>query len=240
MENIKEKIQKLLNLSESDNEHEAASALAKAMELMNKWNLDLAMVTGQKVELQEYNFPFTRWTGELQELAVRVLSLSDCSAVYRHGRKEINTTARMYISGRPRDIQNFIYLFEFIRDRLKKESQKFKLSIRNSGSNTRNNLETKSFRFGFIETICAKLKNSRQMFFTENKALISIDSEVKLKEARDHLYQQMEENIDKRNKPNKTVYINESALKAGKNVASEIDLNVAVNGKSQNKLEYKK
>ena len=40
MENIKEKIQKLLNLATSDNEHEAALALAKATELMNKWNLD--------------------------------------------------------------------------------------------------------------------------------------------------------------------------------------------------------
>ena len=39
MEDKKEKIQKLLNLATSDNEHEAALANAKATELMNKWNL---------------------------------------------------------------------------------------------------------------------------------------------------------------------------------------------------------
>ena len=44
MENIKEKIQKLLNLATSDNEYEAALALTKATELMNKWNLDQATV----------------------------------------------------------------------------------------------------------------------------------------------------------------------------------------------------
>ena len=68
MENIKEKIQKLLNLATSDNEHEAALALAKATELMNKWNLDQATVQGTKIETTEIYMPFYKWTSENQVL----------------------------------------------------------------------------------------------------------------------------------------------------------------------------
>ena len=60
-EKIKEKIEKLLNLSMSDNEHEAALALAKATELMNKWNLDQATVQGTKIETTEIYMPFYKW-----------------------------------------------------------------------------------------------------------------------------------------------------------------------------------
>ena len=38
-EKIKEKIEKLLNLSMSDNEHEAALALERALKLMNEHNI---------------------------------------------------------------------------------------------------------------------------------------------------------------------------------------------------------
>ncbi|NUW28949.1 DUF2786 domain-containing protein [Aliarcobacter butzleri] len=38
-EKIKEKIEKLLNLSMSDNEHEAALALDRALKLMNEHNI---------------------------------------------------------------------------------------------------------------------------------------------------------------------------------------------------------
>ena len=64
MENIKDKIQKLLNLATSDNEHEAAAALAKATELMNKWNLDRETVLGQKLERKDIKMYFYKWTDE--------------------------------------------------------------------------------------------------------------------------------------------------------------------------------
>lgn len=50
MEQIMEKIQKLLALSESDNEHEAISASLMAQKLLAKYNIDLEAVTGKEEE----------------------------------------------------------------------------------------------------------------------------------------------------------------------------------------------
>ena len=238
MENIKEKIQKLLNLATSDNEHEAALALAKATELMNKWNLEIGEVTGQKVKLEVYEFPFAMWTDEFRDLACQLLIISSIHALFQNGSKKRKVGAKMHISGRPRDIENFIYLFEFIRTKTERESQKYKLSIRKSGSGERNHLETKSFRIGFIDRICEKLRKSKSEFFSANNSLICIDSEVKAQEAQDFLYKQFENEKVKVAAP-KTVTIASEHLQAGKSVADEIDLNVAINGKSQLKLEQK-
>ena len=238
MENIKEKIQKLLNLATSDNEHEAAVALSKATELMNKWNLDIAEVTGQKVKLEVFEFSFIRWTDEYRDLAVQLLTISSLYAVFQAGSKKRNSFAKIHISGRPRDIENFVYLFEFIRTKVEKESQKYKLSIRKSGSGERNHLETKSFRIGFIDQLCEKLRKSKSEFFSSNNSLVCIDDEVKIQEAKDHLYDFFKnDKIHVRDE--RVVKVLDQHLVAGKDVANEIDLNVAVNGKSQVKIGMK-
>ena len=77
MEDKKEKIQKLLNLATSDNEHEAALALAKATELMNKWNLDKGSVLGTNIEKVERELPFYKWTSENQVLVNLLTRLCD-------------------------------------------------------------------------------------------------------------------------------------------------------------------
>ena len=239
MENIKEKIQKLLNLATSDNEHEAALALSKATDLMNKWNLDVATVTGQKTELRVYEFDFALWTVELKTLAYDLNLIADTHHVYQNGSKKYNWPAKIHLSGKPRDIENFIYLFEFIRRKVEKESQKYKLSIRKSGSGNRNNIATQSFRIGFLERICEKLKGSKQNFFSDNKSLISIDSEVKRQEAKDWLLKCFEG--EKIKDTSSTITISDRHIDAGKEVADTVDLNVAMNsGKGVSKISHNK
>jgi hypothetical protein len=238
MENIKEKIQKLLNLATSDNEHEAASALAKATELMNKWNLDKEMVLGQKLERRDIEMPFYKWTDENISLIGILAELCDGFCLYSSGNKKLGRYAMACLSGRPRDLENFGYLFNFLNTKLKKESEKYKLSIRDSGSGRKNNIALKSFRIGFLEKIEEKLESSKKQFFSDNKSLIVIDSEVKRKEAEEYLKDLLNGKIKKM--PTKTITINDRHLEAGKSIAEEIDLNIAVNGNRKvHKLEHK-
>ena len=236
MENIKDKIQKLLNLATSDNEHEATLALAKATELMNKWNLDQATVQGTKIETTEIYMPFYKWTSENQVLVNLLAKLCDGFCLFGSGNKQQDRFAKILISGRPRDLENFRYLYDFINTKMWKESEKYKLKIRNSNQG-KNNLEVKSFRIGFLRKIEEKLIASKHEFFTVNKALVSIDSETKRKEAEDFLrgsIKKIKEQVQRISTINKH-------LEAGKNVAEDIDLNVAVNGgKGISKIGYKK
>ena len=235
MEDKKEKIQKLLNLATSDNEHEAALALAKATELMNKWNLDKGSVLGTNIEKVERELPFYKWTSENQVLVNLLTRLCDGFCLYVNGNKKANKFAKILISGRPRDLENFGYLYDFINTKLWSESQKYKLKIRKSGQD-KNTTELKSFRIGFLKKIEEKLIASKHEFFTVNKALVSIDSETKRKEAEDFLrgsIKKIKEQVQRISTINKH-------LEAGKNVADDIDLNVAVNGgKSISKIGYK-
>ena len=234
MENIKDKIQKLLNLATSDNEHEAALALAKATELMNKWNLDQATVQGTKIETTEIYMPFYKWTSENQVLVNLLAKLCDGFCLFGSGNKQQDRFAKILISGRPRDLENFRYLYDFINTKMWKESEKYKLKIRNSNQG-KNNLEVKSFRIGFLRKIEEKLITSKHEFFTVNKALVSIDSETKRKEAEDFLrgsIKKIKEQVQRISTINKH-------LEAGKNIAEDIDLNVAVNsGKKIQKIGY--
>lgn len=238
MDSIKDKIQKLLNLATSDNEHEAALALAKATELMNKWNLDRETVLGQKIERIDIKMPFYKWTDE-NTLLIDILSkLCDGFCLYKSGSKKFERVAEVCISGRPRDMENFGYLFDFLNTKLRKESNKYKLSIRKSGSGNKNNDATKSFRIGFLNKIEEKLITSKKQFFADNKSLVVVDSEVKRKEAEDFLKDLLKDQI--KIAPEKSISIINSHLEAGKRVAEEIDLNVAVSGqKKVHRLESK-
>lgn len=232
MENIKEKIQKLLNLATSDNEHEASIALAKATELMNKWNLDKEAVLGQKIERVDIEMPFYKWTTENQKLVAILSKLCDGYCLYATGNKKFGNFAKIVLSGRPRDLENFRYLFDFLDKKLRKESEKYKLSIRVPGINNKDNknsIETKSFRIGFLRKIEEKLEVSKKEFFTTNKSLVVIDSEAKRKEAEEYLL-----SIVGKVKEQKTsLTIIDTHMEAGKKVAEEIDLNMAIRGQKK-------
>lgn len=84
MDSMKEKIDKLLTLGQSCNEHEAAAAIAKAMELMDKYNISEDQLKRRKeeklvnVEMIFYNTPVS---GEEKALTGCLARLVDCALV---------------------------------------------------------------------------------------------------------------------------------------------------------------
>lgn len=244
IDKVKERIQKLLNLSMSDNEHEASLALEKATELMNKWNLDEQDIDGTKVVMQKREFSFFKWDSSKLSLIDGICKVSDTANCYYSGKKikykikgttEIKTMERnagIFISGRVRDIDNAIYLFDIILRNVIKAAQKYKLSIRNTEISKNNKKRIDAFKLGYIDQIISKLSREKVKFFSENKALISIDHEVKLKEAKDKLQSE----VDFRQIDKKELAVSMEDYSNGKIVANELELNNGVNN-TQNKIK---
>jgi hypothetical protein len=112
-EKVIEQVRKLLALSKSSNEHEAALALAKAEDLLEKYRLDMTsveMMTGQKEEIIEDSDPLfdteriTQWESKLSN---GIAYLYGCTTI-RIGGKLIK------IIGRASDILFVRYLVTYI------------------------------------------------------------------------------------------------------------------------------
>jgi len=108
-----EQVQKLLALSKSSNEHEAALALAKAESLLEKYRLDMTtieMMGGQKEEIIQDDEPLfdspniEAWESKL---ANGIANLYGCSSIRVHD-------TMMKIIGRPSDILFVRYLTTYI------------------------------------------------------------------------------------------------------------------------------
>lgn len=247
IDKIKDRIQKLLNLSMSDNEHEAALALEKATDLMNRWNLDAQDIDGTKVVIERRELNFFKWDTIKLELIGGLCEVSDTAMSYYSGRKtqykhpvtnkivKFEKTAGIFISGRKRDIDNTLYLFDIILRNVVKAAQKYKLSIRNTEISKNNKKRIDAFKYGYITEILEKLSKEKVKFFSENKALICIDSEVKLKEAKEKL----KSDIDFKVVDSKQISFTEHDYINGMAKAKELELNNGVNTQNKPKLEYK-
>lgn len=246
IEKIKERIQKLLNLSMSDNEHEAALALEKATDLMNKWNLDEQDIDGSKVVMQKRELSFFKWDNVKLSLIDGLCEVSDTANCYYSGKKvkykikdvgykTFERYAGIFITGRERDIENALYLFDIIMRNVTREAQKYKLLIRDTSISKNNKRRIEAFKIGYVSQIISKLSKEKVKFFSDNKALISVDSEVKLKEAKDKL----KEEVDFKKIDSKFIQIEELDYGAGKSKAKELDLQNGVNTQNKIKIEYK-
>lgn len=86
VEQIMEKVKKLLSLSESDNEHEAISASLMAQKLLAKYNLDIEAVTGKVKEEDIEETSVMVESGDSWKYAL-AFGLADnyCCKCYAHG-----------------------------------------------------------------------------------------------------------------------------------------------------------
>lgn len=246
LEKVKDKIQKLLDRSMLDSGHEAEIALEKATELMNRWNLDESDINGTKVVIQQRELAFFKWDKIKLMLINGICEVSDTANCYYSGRKikykkigsnEISTfekSAGVFITGRERDIENAIYLFDIILRNVTRAAQKYKLSIRNTKISKNNKDRIDAFRYGYIDQIISKLSKEKVKFFSENKALICIDSEVKLKEAKEKLKE-----INYKETDGISIDINENDFLEGKLKAKELDLANGVGNTNLIKIEHK-
>ncbi len=121
MKTIIDKIQKLLALSESPNQHEAEAAAQKAQEILSKYNLTIdavALEVNNADVIDKDHFEFTgsmkKWRYELMR---RVVKSVDCDAVY-HSVNNTITAATIY--GLDQNVQCAIYIYKYLENTINK------------------------------------------------------------------------------------------------------------------------
>lgn len=186
-EKIKDKIEKLLNLSMSDNEHEAALALKKALELMNEHNITKDEVYRQNFiskELIINNKVLPDWKVKLYSAMANV---SGCVFSWRNG---TFGKVKAKITGRERDVENAIYLCEFLVREIERQEKIKRKELKAKGmvsSNLSNYL--KSFKQGIIKIVFVKIYEKQNQFFNSQKetGLVCMNIESKIQESKDFL-----------------------------------------------------
>lgn len=184
MEHIVSKVQKLLRLSTANsNAEEAASAAAKAQQLINEHNLSAAMlaIEGSEPVPDEPIVNFSdaplhaapilkRWRGQL---AMTIAKHNGCMVWRRAG--------NLMIVGRPSDAETVRYLFAW----LERETERLThASGAGRGTTWRDN-----FRIGVVEAIAEKLKAQHASFTRQARvdnphALVKVDQALARIEAR--------------------------------------------------------
>ena len=156
MENVVELIKKLLALSKSPNEHEAALALSKAQELLLKHNIDMAEIktdqTGPNLEVEMLNESvdfdhYQAWQGTLLNC---IAKRNFCHCVQAHG--------LVQILGRKANVRVIVELYNWVEPqiiRMAKESG-YKAGEKNA------------YIMGLLKTLAAKLDEQRAEFHEAN------------------------------------------------------------------------
>lgn len=225
----RDKIKKLLELSLSDNEHEAQTALRHALSLMNKHNITEEEVKGQKMTEKVIQAPYYRLPPWYVDLNIFMGNLSGCLVVYRHGRSFSETPGYIRIVGRERDVENSTYLITFLQRELDKSALAYKKKLKQEGQ-TRVAQWVKSYRCGYIHNIYERMIEARQQFFSNESAsnqLVCIDAESREHEARKYFKEVLGRGIIEAK--TQASYINE-AVYDGFDDASDLKINSAING----------
>lgn len=164
MADIREKIQKLLALSKSPNEHEAYAALVKARELIVKNKLNEKDFEEKKekkirgVEISNISFSMKRdpWVLDLKDLIAENFSCKSFVSRYRNER-----TYYVRFMGYVEDIDMctdvFTYAYKCIQEGIKKEKKKYKGYPVKSLSIVAN-----SYGYGFVEGLAQAFEKQNQ------------------------------------------------------------------------------
>jgi hypothetical protein len=238
----KDKIEKLLKLALSDNEHEAKAALDKAIELMEKYNITQEDIYKQNIihkviELDSYVI-----RDDIIWLGTKLGHISGLYTLYSQGSKKRNKKARFHITGRELDILNFEYILSIILFHLKSESNKKKMELRKklkSSIYSKNTNELYSFRKGLISGFLNKLKKQKEDFFksytNENKLGLMVipSNENKITEGENYFKNNFDCSITE------TVHtsnINSNYYSSGYKTGEDISISKPLQNKEQNIL----
>jgi hypothetical protein len=170
MKPIIEKIQKLLALSESANQHEAELAAQKAQELLSKYNLTLDSISIESnsndvIDIERYEFmgSMKKWRNDLMWNIVQSV---DCDAVF-HFHKNVITAVTIY--GLDQNVKVAIYMYKYLENSiniLRKAyvKQYNKLHKERTGDslnlNQRYHIE-KSYTLGIVKSVGLKLRQQK-------------------------------------------------------------------------------
>lgn len=153
MEDVLGLIRKLLALSKSPNEHEAALAMSKAQELLLKHNLDMAEVntaeSKQETEMINESVDFDDFK-PWQSTLLNVISLYNFVHII-----QIDGRAHEYhILGRRTNVAGVVELYNWIEPQI----------IRLAATSGYKRTDKASYCQGIVSTVMAKLRDSRNAY----------------------------------------------------------------------------
>lgn len=219
MNGIKEKIEKLLNMSMSDNEHEAKLALERALKLMSEHNITKEEVYKQQMISMDMELNYKRVPDWVSVLYTKMAYISGCQFAWTNGVFCSNARGRMV--GRERDVENAMYLSAFLMREVATKSKTYKKSARYKGAKLARVVQ--AFKVGMINRVAERIYEQKNRFFNESigNGLVCMDLEVRLKEAFEFL------NFKGKMTKGKDDY-DAAATRQGAAEADKIDINVAV------------
>jgi hypothetical protein len=181
-EKIKEKIQKLLNLSLSDNEHESSAAMNKAMELMNKYDVSIDEVKKQPIISSNLELLWIYPPSWALDLLNDLCKVSGCYCAWKNGYSIYGKKyyATLIVTGRSRDVENTVYLCSFLMRFINNKINKTRREYTNHPNITS---IMDGYRVGLIKGVITKIEEGQTTFFnthnTTENALVPVNTKVK-------------------------------------------------------------
>ncbi|MHC1749447.1 MAG: DUF2786 domain-containing protein [Cellulosilyticaceae bacterium] len=150
------KIKKLLALSESDNKHEAESAMLKAQELLAKHNLQLDQIKefeeqSVKKDATDITFTKAKWKGRLAKVIAANFKCEMYCMTYR--------VHQITFLGLEQDVAICKMMTEYAIEIIKQEVRKIARAYRNKGHSTKG-IES-DFALGFIDGLSKKFEEQK-------------------------------------------------------------------------------
>lgn len=157
---IIEKIRKLLALATSANEHEAAAAAAKAADLLDQYNLDMADLQEKPEAIGEHNLPaadmIPLWIANLATVTAEHFNCK-CLISKRRPQGSWKTVQIIKFIGTPTDTAILEYVFTYLQRTIKNIAERTPTP---PGMNTRRFRE--SFKIGAVMGLQEKLRDIRR------------------------------------------------------------------------------
>lgn len=153
---VVQKIKKLLALSDSNNQHEAESAMLKAQELLAKHNISLADIKDSSPrtvveDVTDFTFTKAKWKALLANIIAKNFK---CMCFIKTRR-----TNNIVFLGTSEDVAVCKVMFEYAVDAIKIETKKMAYTYRKSGYST-NGLES-DYALGFARGLNNKFEEQK-------------------------------------------------------------------------------
>ena len=237
-EKLHQKVQKLLALSSSSNEHEALLAMNKVREIFAKYNLD------QESESSRFtHFLIAHGKKRIEAIQRRVASILVehffVKVIYTKlfDAKSGQVNQAIELVGSPENILMAEYVYFF----LLQKSESLARSTAQISQPRWTHLEQKSYRFGILEGFSDKLRNLEKQknhstptthpstdLTLIGKAVESFRNHQKIEKYLDHIYPRM------KSRRLSTHFVDHQVYDAGKAAGKKITLNKAVTSQTKN------
>lgn len=230
---LMDKIDKLLRLSRSPNEHEASLAASMAQKMMDEHNLTMAEIEPTRKE-DIGSVPFMKskkiptWE---QKFLVRLSRCYDCSVFFKKNRLDRNQS--VHVVGHKNNIPVFISMYMYLREIISAKADKEAIRARTM----RDELPTKksfiqfklSFSHGCSDRIVERINESRKERLKEKDkegkgtALICLHNQL--------VDQWIKENLNLRHRKMSSASIEMSAFERGRIAGNSISIHQQIENK---------